>query len=82
MKFAQYGSLKDYIKYKEREITESQIRTVMEQLLLAVDLMHRKKIIHRDLKPDNILITDEDALQVVIADLGMACSLNDPKALR
>jgi serine/threonine protein kinase len=45
----------------------------MAQLLLAVDLMHRRNIVHRDLKPDNILIIDLKDLSVCITDLGMAC---------
>jgi serine/threonine protein kinase len=49
----------------------------MAQLLLAVDLMHRKSIIHRDLKPENILILDSKNLKVCISDLGLACSVNN-----
>ncbi len=62
---------------KGRKFTEDEIRNIMAQLLLAIDLMHRKAIVHRDLKPDNILITDIKDMSVCITDLGMACRLDD-----
>jgi serine/threonine protein kinase len=46
------------------------------QLLLTVDLMHRKGIYHRDIKPENILILDKQELKVCIADLGLACRVS------
>jgi len=60
-----------------RKFTEDEIRNIMAQLLLAIDLMHRKGIVHRDIKPDNILITDIKDMSVCITDLGMACRLDD-----
>ena len=57
MKFAKYGTILKHLQKKER-FTEEEIRTIMAQLILAIDLMHRKNIIHRDIKPDNILLMD------------------------
>lgn len=51
----------------------------MMQLLLTVDMMHRKGIYHRDIKPENILILDKTELKVCIADLGLACRVTIKK---
>jgi serine/threonine protein kinase len=72
MVFAKYGSILKHLVKKQR-YTEEEIRTIMAQLLLAVDLIHRKGIIHRDIKPDNILLMDMRELKICISDLGMAC---------
>ena len=76
MKFAKYGSILKLI-HKREHLCEEELRTIMAQLILAVDLMHRKNIIHRDIKPDNILVMDREKLQVSISDLGLACKADD-----
>ncbi|TNV86128.1 hypothetical protein FGO68_gene14551 [Halteria grandinella] len=78
MKYAKYGSLLKHI-LRNQKFTEAQIRTIMEQLLLAVDLMHRSNIIHRDIKPDNILLMERENLKICITDLGLACRADDVK---
>lgn len=60
---------------------ERDLQFIMEQLILAVDLMHKRGIVHRDLKPDNILVLDKDRLEVCIADLGLACRISDNEIL-
>ena len=80
MKFAKYGCLSKYIK-KDTNFEEDKLRSIMEQLLLAIDLMHKNGIIHRDIKPDNILLLREKNIEVCIADLGMACKSNDLKQI-
>jgi len=39
--------------------------------------MHKREIVHRDLKPDNILVMDREKLDVCLADLGLACKLEE-----
>lgn len=50
------GTLLDMIE-DSSHIPENTTRTIMEQVLLALDFFSKKKIIHRDIKLDNILIT-------------------------
>jgi serine/threonine protein kinase len=81
MKYAPFGSLLKYLQRKQ-QFKEEEIRTVMAQLLLAIDLMHRKRIVHRDLKPDNILLMDKESLKVCISDLGLTCKLDDQDEIK
>lgn len=76
MRLAKDGSLLQQF-LQGKKFTEDETRNIMAQLLLAVDLMHRKGIVHRDIKPDNILITDIKDMSVCITDLGMACRIDD-----
>ena len=76
MKYAKFGSISSFIKSRDR-FTEEEIRTIMAQVILAVDLMHRNGIIHRDIKPDHILMVDKNELNIQISDLGLACRIND-----
>jgi serine/threonine protein kinase len=58
-------------------MNESQIKVVIEQLLLTLDYIHEKGIVHRDIKLDNILINkiEEAEYDVKIADFGLAAFL-------
>jgi serine/threonine-protein kinase len=50
-----------------------QIRTVMADVLLAMDDAHTSGVVHRDLKPDNVLVSmDGGRLRPKIADFGIA----------
>jgi len=76
MNYAKHGSLFNHLASID-SFSEADLRMIMEQLLLAVDLMHKREIVHRDLKPDNILVMDREKLDVCIADLGLACKLDE-----
>ena len=56
-------------------LEESQVKLIIEQLLLTLDFIHQKGVIHRDIKVDNILvhkIEDGAHYDVKIADFGLA----------
>lgn len=59
MNYAKHGPLIEHLETIQ-DLNEYDIRMLMMQLLLALDLMHKKGIVHRDLKPDNILVLDKE----------------------
>ena len=60
---------------KQAQLSEANVRMIMEQILLALDFFTIKKIINRDIKLDNILIKsieDKTEFEVKIADFGLS----------
>ena len=62
------GDLKSYIK-KYKTFTESEVKLISAQLILALEHLHKQGIIYRDLKPDNILIDSEGYIK--LGDFGL-----------
>ncbi|CAG8480031.1 8611_t:CDS:2 [Diversispora eburnea] len=56
------------------ELTESEVRLYMLQLIDAVGYMHDNNIMHRDLKPENIFLSDN--LDIKIGDFGLSTELD------
>ena len=70
------GELYDYI-IKKKKLSEKQSASIIKQILLALNYMHKQDIVHRDIKPENILLspeesTSEDGIQVKLTDFGFA----------
>jgi dual specificity protein kinase YAK1 len=62
----------------ERPRTHLQkVRSIMVQLLQALDFVHALGIIHADIKPDNLLFCNDDNDEVVLIDFGSAMSDTD-----
>ncbi|CAK9023681.1 MAPK/MAK/MRK overlapping kinase (MOK protein kinase) (Renal tumor antigen 1) (RAGE-1), partial [Durusdinium trenchii] len=57
----------ELIRNRKNYLPETQIKSLMYQLMKAVDHCHRAGIFHRDIKPENILVSG-DVLKV--ADFG------------
>lgn len=45
-------------------------KSLMSQMLAALEFCHNKQILHRDIKPNNILVSSEGVLK--LADFGLA----------
>jgi len=60
--------IQDYIN-KGKLFSESEIRTIMKDILQGLAHLHSKNIIHRDIKPENILLTRSNRLNRAICKL-------------
>lgn len=52
------------------EFTEFHVKTILYNILCALNLLHKSNVMHRDIKPSNILINRD--CQVKLCDFGMA----------
>jgi len=59
---------------RRKAITEPETRYFMNQILLGVSYLHKRKIIHRDLKLGNIFLNEE--MEIKIGDFGLATKEN------
>ena len=55
LEYQPQGTLMNTLQ-KQPMMEETEARTIMEQILLAMDFFVIKKIVHRDIKLDNILV--------------------------
>ena len=70
------GDLFDYIQ-KEKFFTEKKASIIFNQLLSAVNHLHKKNIVHRDLKPENIVFieTKNKDIFIKLIDFGTSVSI-------
>jgi serine/threonine protein kinase len=75
MNYLQGATLQDYImagrKYATgKAFSESTIRSVFDEILQGLRVVHQNKMLHLDIKPANLFITDDDS--AVLIDFGAA----------
>lgn len=46
------------------QLSEKESRRLFQQLISAIDYLHRNQIVHRDLKPENILLDSDKNVKV------------------
>lgn len=67
---------------KNKVFKEKDIKLLIMKIFLALEHIHSKQIVHRDLKPDNLLLRDDENIHdIVIADFGLSCFLNDDQEI-
>lgn len=62
--------LKDLMEHTKYTFSTSEIKTLMKQLLLAIEYFQNHNIMHRDLKTSNLLYSNKGLLKV--CDFGLA----------
>ena len=76
------GELFDRI-IEVKKFNEEKAAKILNQVLLAINYMHKNNLTHRDLKPENILLESKDMekLDVKIADFGFSCIFDPEEGL-
>ncbi|KAJ8349559.1 hypothetical protein SKAU_G00246890 [Synaphobranchus kaupii] len=65
---------------KKSSVMESEIRSIVRQLLEGVGYLHQNNIMHLDIKPENVLMADSGGEQIRICDFGNAVELTADEA--
>eukprot|EP01062_Namystynia_karyoxenos_P034821 TRINITY_DN25495_c0_g1_i2.p1 TRINITY_DN25495_c0_g1~~TRINITY_DN25495_c0_g1_i2.p1 ORF type:complete len:944 (+),score=206.16 TRINITY_DN25495_c0_g1_i2:288-2834(+) len=71
------GDLWKALKLNGGRLLPPVVRTVLRQLLRALDYLHSLKIVHRDVKPDNVLVDPGAGWRAQLCDFGLAKFLGD-----
>lgn len=75
MNYLQGATMQDYIitardRKRDKIFSESTIRSLFDEILRGLRIVHQYKMLHLDIKPANIFVSDED--KAVLIDFGAA----------
>ncbi len=59
-----------------RQLSTAEIDLIFEQLLSALEELHKRSIVHRDIKPENLILSRD--LWVKVVDLGLVKRMDEP----
>jgi len=71
MELAPYGDFSSFIHKQGFQNDHVLVRTYFQQLVSAVEYLHKQRIAHTDLKPGNLLICEEFKLKVTDFDFAV-----------
>lgn len=74
--YIQGDTLEQFIS-EGKVFSHSQVRTVFDNLLDAIETLHKNNIIHRDIKPSNVIITENG--EAVLIDYSIARPYSDKR---
>lgn len=73
MEYIEYMTLKEYLKCRQEELSLTEIKEIILQLLAGIERIHQRGVYHLDIAPDNIFIGRTDGeLRIIINDFGAA----------
>lgn len=64
----------DYMNHEKHIFSESELRSLVCSVLIALRCLHKCGVAHRDIKPENILV---DGKRFLLADFGHAGSVHE-----
>lgn len=73
MEYVKGGTLNEMMRRRNYLFSEDEARIIIENVLKAVEHLHKLNICHRDIKPDNIMFSDyNDISSIKIIDFGLS----------
>ncbi|CAD8206542.1 unnamed protein product [Paramecium octaurelia] len=69
-------TLERFINEHGTQLHQTEIQSIMRQILLAIVYIHEQGLLHRDIKPDNIMI--DKHLNIKLIDFGLATKQGSP----